>query len=56
MKMIANKEHILIKPIFPLARLEVPSVAEYNSVRYDICIDEYDVAIEVKCSRNKLKV
>lgn len=54
MKIRSNKGHILIKPIFPLSRLEVPSVAANNSVKYDICTDEYDVVIEVKCSRNSM--
>lgn len=54
MKITSNKEHILIKPIFPLARLEIPKAAAYNSVKYDIHTDEYDVAIEVKCSRNSV--
>ncbi|MFT8315980.1 MAG: hypothetical protein ABF633_17285 [Clostridium sp.] len=54
MKMIANKERILIKPIFPLARLEFPNTDAYNSVKYDIHTDEYDVAIEVKCSRKSI--
>ncbi|MDF2505739.1 hypothetical protein [Clostridium sp.] len=54
MKIISNKEHVLIKPIFPMERLEVPNDAGYNSVKYDIHIDEYDVAIEVKCSRNSI--
>ncbi|WP_041710961.1 hypothetical protein [Clostridium pasteurianum] len=54
MKIISNKEHILIKPIFPLARLEVPNAARYNSVKYDIHVDEYDVVIEVKCSRKSI--
>lgn len=44
----------IIKPIFPLARLEVPDDAGYNSVRYDIYVDEYDVVIEVKCTRNSM--
>ncbi|SHH83168.1 hypothetical protein [Clostridium grantii] len=44
----------IIKPIFPLARLEVVDDTKYNSIRYDICIDEYDVVIEVKCTRNSM--
>lgn len=44
----------IIKPIFPLARLEVPDDTGYNSVRYDIYVDEYDVVIEVKCTRNSM--
>ncbi|MFD2615842.1 PD-(D/E)XK nuclease domain-containing protein [Terrilactibacillus laevilacticus] len=41
----------LIKPIFPYARLEVFDDAGYNSVRYDIILDEYGIVIEVKCTR-----
>ncbi len=41
----------LIKPLFPEARLEVTVDAGYRPVRYDIFIDEYDLAIEVKCTR-----
>lgn len=54
MKIISSKERILIKPIFPLARLEFPNTDEYNSVKYDIHTDEYDVAIEVKCNRKSI--
>lgn len=41
----------LIKPIFPYARLEEFDDAGYNSVRYDITLDEYGIVIEVKCTR-----
>lgn len=44
----------IIKTIFPLARVEVPEDTGYNSVRYDICIDEYDAVIEVKCTRDSM--
>lgn len=44
----------IIKPIFPLARLEVSNDIGYNSVRYDIYIDEYDVVIELKCTRSSM--
>lgn len=44
----------LIKPVFPNARLEVPSDTGYRSVRFDILIDEYDITIEVKCTSNNL--
>lgn len=53
-KVRSNKEHIHSKPIFPMSRLEVPSVVANNSVKYNICMDEYDVVIEVKCSRNSM--
>jgi len=44
----------LIKPIFPDARLEVVNDAGYNSVRYDIVIDEYGIVVEVKCTRENM--
>ncbi|MBJ6360921.1 hypothetical protein ACFOQM_06355 [Paenibacillus sp. GCM10012307] len=44
----------LIKPLFPEARLEVTVDAGYRPVRYDIFIDEYDLAIEVKCTRSNM--
>ncbi|WP_139491487.1 hypothetical protein [Brevibacillus dissolubilis] len=44
----------LIKPIFPLARVEVADDAKYKSVRFDISIDEYNIIIEVKCTRDNM--
>lgn len=44
----------LIRPIFPEARLEAVDDAGYNSVRYDLVIAEYDVVIEVKCTRENM--
>lgn len=41
----------LIKPVFLTARREVPVDAGYDSMRYDILLDDYDLAIETKCSR-----
>jgi hypothetical protein len=41
----------IVKPIFPEARLEVSDDAGYGTIRYDIIIEKYNVAIEVKCSR-----
>lgn len=41
----------LIRPIFPEARLEVPDDSGYKSVRYDISLDDYNIVIEVKCTR-----
>ncbi|MTT31570.1 hypothetical protein GMB86_06020 [Terrilactibacillus sp. BCM23-1] len=41
----------LIKPIFPYTRLEVFDDVGYNSVRYDIILEEYGIVIEVKCTR-----
>ncbi len=47
--------YALLRPIFPCVRLEVHDDAGYNSIRYDVVIDEYDVVIEVKCSRKNMK-
>lgn len=44
----------LIRPIFPTARLEVSDDAGYKAVRYDIKIDEYNIVIEVKCTRKSM--
>lgn len=44
----------LIKPIFPEARLEVSDDTGYGTIRYDIIIEKYNIAIEVKCSRNSM--
>lgn len=46
--------YALIRPIFPTARLEVPDDVGYQSVRYDIVIKEYDIIIEVKCTRENM--
>lgn len=44
----------LIRPIFPTARLEVSDDAGYKAIRYDIKIDEYNLVIEVKCTRKNM--
>jgi hypothetical protein len=44
----------IIKPVFPSARVEVTEDNGYNSMRYDIFIDEYDIVIEVKCTRKNM--
>lgn len=44
----------LIRPVFPEARLEAVDDAGYNSVRYDIVIADYDIVIEVKCTRENM--
>jgi hypothetical protein len=46
----------LIKPIFPSARLEVNDDTGYSGIRYDIYLDNYDIVIETKCSRPKMKI
>lgn len=43
--------NILIKPIFPEARVEVCDDTGYKIIRYDIIIEKYKAVIEVKCSR-----
>lgn len=44
----------LIKPIFPTARLEKADDGGYRSVRYDIVLDDYNIVIEVKCTRDSM--
>ncbi len=44
----------IIRPIFPMARIEIPNDTGYNYVRYDIFIDQYDIVIEIKCTRNNM--
>ncbi len=44
----------IIKPIFPNSRLEVSDDTGNSSIRYDILIEQYDLAIEVKCSRQSM--
>jgi len=46
--------YALIRPIFPLARLEAVDDAEYRAIRYDIVLSEYDIVIEVKCTRETM--
>jgi hypothetical protein len=43
--------YALIRPIFPEARMEVTEDAGYKSVRYDIYLDDFNLAVEVKCTR-----
>ena len=44
-----------MKPLYPLARLEVSEDTGYGTVRTDILLDS-DRVIEVKCSRDSLKL
>lgn len=44
----------LLKPIFPNARLEVCEDGGYSGTRYDIFISEYNLVIEVKCTRSSM--
>lgn len=44
----------LIRPIFPTARTEVSDDVGYKGIRYDIKIDEYNIVIEVKCTRKSM--
>lgn len=44
----------LIKQIFPLARVEKQGDGGYLGTRCDIVLDEYDICIEVKCTRDSM--
>jgi len=44
----------LLKPVFPSARLEVVDDTGNSSIRYDIKIDNFSIAIEAKCSRKSM--
>lgn len=44
----------LIRPIFPTSRLEVSDDGGYKGIRYDVKIDEYNMVIEVKCTRKSM--
>lgn len=44
----------LIRPIFPTARKEVSDDTGYKAIRYDVKIDEYNIVIEVKCTRKSM--
>ena len=44
----------IIRPVFPAARAEVVSDNGYSGMRCDLYIDEYDLAIEVKCTRKNM--
>lgn len=48
--------YALIRPIFPEARMEVPEDAGYRSMRSDIFLDEYNIVIEVKCTRKSMTI
>lgn len=48
--------YALIRPIFPEARMEVNQDAGYRSIRSDIFLDEYNIAIEVKCTRTSMTI
>lgn len=44
----------LLLPIFPTARQEVENDNGYSTMRADLYVDDYDVAIEIKCTRNSM--
>ena len=46
--------YALLRAVFPLARIEEYQDAGACAVRKDICIDEFDIAIELKCTRDSL--
>ena len=58
--MIGNEydlQHIvyaLLRALFSLSRIEEYQDAGACAVRKDICIDEFDIAIELKCTRDSL--
>lgn len=41
----------LLRPLFPEARVEVPTDGGYKGYRFDLFIDSYETVIEVKCTR-----
>lgn len=45
----------LLRPIFPTVRSEVHDDTGYSGLRYDINLREYDIVIEVKCSRPSMR-
>ncbi|WP_022762066.1 hypothetical protein [Butyrivibrio sp. AD3002] len=48
------RRNALLRAVFPLARIEEYQDAGACAVRKDICIDEFDIAIELKCTRDSL--
>lgn len=44
----------LIKPIFPQIRAETVDDTGYGGIRYDIVLDDYELVIETKCTREKM--
>ena len=45
--------YALLRAVFPLCRIEEYQDAGACAVRKDICIEEFDIAIELKCTRDK---
>lgn len=45
-----------LRPVFPLVRQEVNSDNGYGGMRADLYLDEYDLIIEVKCTRPNMTV
>lgn len=44
----------LLLPIFPTVRQEVTSDNGYGSMRADLYVDDYDVVVETKCTRDSM--
>lgn len=44
--------YALLLPVFPTARQEVNSDGGYKGMRADIYLEEYDIVIELKCTRD----
>lgn len=44
----------LLLPIFPTARQEVNSDNGYGGMRTDIYLEDYDIAVELKCTRSSM--
>ncbi|WP_049962560.1 hypothetical protein [Oribacterium sp. FC2011] len=46
--------YALLRSVFPLVRIEENQDTGVGTVRKDIAIDEFDIAIELKCTRNSM--
>lgn len=46
--------HAILKPIFPSIRTEVNDDTGHHTIRTDLFIPEFNIVIEVKCTRNSL--
>ncbi|MGL4738591.1 MAG: hypothetical protein ACRCW2_14155 [Cellulosilyticaceae bacterium] len=46
--------YALLKPIFPTVRLEKNEDNGYGGMRYDLVLEDYQIVIEVKCSRTTM--
>ena len=46
--------YALLVTVFPLIRQEVESDNGYGGMRADLCLEEYDLIIETKCTRDSM--